>query len=87
MMSGTALGGGNLFDGEDSEGAFDPFTSYMTALGNNGEGALQFFSEGDNRQEYYIGHRKWGHDNFEGLLSALDAATTDPGNLSDSASR
>jgi|GEM_PF-3104543 hypothetical protein len=63
------------------EGAFDPMASYMSALGRNGEASLQFFTEGDSRQEYWIQERKWGHDDFEGLLSALDSATTDEDNL------
>jgi len=58
-------------------------SSYMSALGRNGEASLQFFTEGDNRQQYWIQQRVWGHDDFEGLLAALDSATTDQGNLSD----
>src|SRR5690606_5329444 len=66
-----------------------PMASYMTALGNNDEAALQFFTEGGedengvDRQEYWIQKRLWSHDDFTGLLAALDAATTGEDNLDD----
>lgn len=81
QMSMGALGAGALFDEDDQDSAFDPMASYMSALGNNGEASLQFFTEGDDRQRYWILERKWGHDDFESLLSALDSATTDPATL------
>ncbi len=95
-MSATHLGGSGLFGEDAHESAFDPFSSYMTALGRNEEAALQFFTAGGenphdteagDRQEYFIERRKWGHDDFNGLLSALDAATTGDSNLADPDSR
>ena len=96
QMSIGALGGGSFFDEAHYEAAFDPAASYMTALGKNGEASLQFFtgtggessadnlssSESQDRKEYWIERRKWGHDNFDGLLGALDSATTGSQNLS-----
>jgi hypothetical protein len=72
-----------LFGDDKTEAAFDPVASYMSALGNNGDAALQFFTEGDGRKEYWIQHRVWSHDDFDGLLSALDAATTSPDTVND----
>ena len=88
------VGIGAFFDEDASGAAFDPMTSYMSALGLNGEAALQFFAgtgglmplgptEAFGRQEYWIERRLWGHDDFNGLLAALDAATTSPGHTSD----
>jgi hypothetical protein len=73
----------NMFGEDDREAAFDPMASYMSSLGENGEASLQFFTEGDNRQEYWLKERFWGHDDFDSVLSALDSATTDEGNLED----
>ncbi|MEX0428610.1 DUF6571 family protein [Nocardioides sp. DS6] len=87
-----SLGVGAFFDPDHQDAAWDPMASYMDALGHNGKASLQFFdaggdnpygSTGDDRQKYWIGHRLWSHDDFDGLTSALDAATTNPSNLSD----
>ena len=73
-----------------NDAAFDPMSSYMSALGKNDTAALQFFqaggendhgAKGSDRQDYWIQHRYWSHDNFDGLMSALDAATTGQHNL------
>lgn len=81
-----ALGGGGLFPDGEQESAFDPMTAYMSALGKNDTASLQFFDGGgqnqllpadiQERQKYMIEDRYWGHDNFDNLMSALDAATT-----------
>ena len=57
--------------------AFDPLASYMSALGNNPTAAHSFFTGGgEERVRYWVEKRHWGHDNFDGLLAALDAAIT-----------
>jgi len=71
----------NLMDSD--EGAFDPMSAYMSALGHNGDASLQFFTEGNDRQEYWIHDRVWTHDDFEGLMGALDSATTDSSTIDD----
>ena len=92
-MSQMSYGGSWIFDDGDIEGAFDPVASYMSALGNNGEASLQFFTgggeenphdaSGSDRQEYWIEDRYWSHDKFDGVTAALDSATTDPVNLAE----
>jgi hypothetical protein len=72
-----------LFDTNDVPNSDrDVMTSYMSALGNNGEAALDFFTADDqgpgSRADYYLKHRGWAHDRFDSLLAAVDAATTDP---------
>ncbi|MBV7363237.1 RAQPRD family integrative conjugative element protein [Actinomycetaceae bacterium TAE3-ERU4] len=66
--------------------AFDPMASYMSALGHNAKAALEFFASDSmtdeqkvSRQRFWIEQRDWSHNKFTGLLSALDAATTTPG--------
>lgn len=90
QMTMGGIGGTMPFAEGEREAAFDPMTSYMSALGHNDEAALQFFTAGgendhdagaQGRQDYWIGHRHWSHDDFDGLMSALDAATTGEDNL------
>src|SRR5699024_8587468 len=89
-MTAPRFGGPLPFTDGNHESAFDPMSSYMSALGHNDEAALEFFTaggdnehgtRGDDRQDYWIEHRHWSHDNFTGLMSALDAATTGHDNL------
>jgi len=90
---GMTYGGPWMFDEDDRDAAFDPVASYMSALGNNDEASLEFFTggggetpydhDGEDRQDYWLGHRYWGHDNFDGVVSALDSATTGANNLDD----
>jgi hypothetical protein len=70
-----------------AESFVDPMASFLSALGNNPEAALEFFEpehedegtyNGVDRATYWIRDRAWGHDDFDGLLAALDAATTGP---------
>lgn len=79
----TNTGAWYFFGEAARESAYDPMASYMSALGSNGEAALDFFTDGDGREKYYLKERYWAHDEFESLLSALDSATTDSGNLED----
>ena len=71
MDWGTDVGGlGNL----------DPMTGLMSAMSHNPKVALDFFSDEDGdppRSQYYIKERNWNGDNYNGVLAALDAATTD----------
>ena len=85
QFGGQQYGASWLFDEADIEAAFDPMASYMSALGHNDEASLQFFTgagenpyghDGGDRQEYWIERRLWSHDDFNGLMSALDSATT-----------
>lgn len=96
QMTTAALGGAAPFGEDGYESAFDPMASYMSALGKNDEAALEFFTAGgDNehsttegeRQDYWIQRRNWGHDDFNGLMSALDAATTGENTVSDTDAR
>ncbi len=73
----------NMFAEDDRDAAWDPMASYMSSLGQNGEASLEFFTGGEGREEYWLKERFWGHDNFDSVLSALDSATTDEGNLDD----
>ncbi|WP_205649298.1 hypothetical protein, partial [Schaalia canis] len=78
-----AKGMANLFPTEKAQAAFDPVASYMSALGNNPTAAHAFFTTGgEERVQYWVEKRRWGHDNFDGLLSALDAAITQGNNPS-----
>lgn len=71
----------NLMGGD--EGAYDPMASFMSSLGKNEDASLDFFTKDESRQEYWIEERFWGHDDFDGLMSALDAATTGEQNIDD----
>lgn len=79
--------GGNSWcnDGSNLIHNKDLMASYFSSLGNNGEAALNFFDD-PQRQEYYIKDRDYLNDTegINSLLGALDAATTDPTNISDS---
>ncbi|WP_205649292.1 DUF6571 family protein, partial [Schaalia canis] len=73
----AAKGMASLFPTEKAQAAFDPVASYMSALGNNPTAAHAFFTTGgEERVQYWVEKRRWGHDNFDGLLAALDAAIT-----------
>ncbi|WP_315094823.1 DUF6571 family protein [uncultured Cellulomonas sp.] len=80
---------GAYFPEDAISATWDPSVSLMTALANNAEVSLDFFSEGggngepNDRQMYWIHDRKWSDDQFSALSGALDAATTDPSILSD----
>jgi hypothetical protein len=70
-----------LYGRGDVAEAYDPTAGLMSALGNNGEAALRFFTDGDGfgegtRAEYYLRYRMWSHDDFNSIVAALDAATT-----------
>ncbi len=61
-------------------GNADPMTGLMSAMSHNPGVALDFFSDDDGdppRGEYYIKDRNWDRDAYNGLMQALDAATTD----------
>jgi len=81
----------SLFPPESRAANYDPMVGLMSALGNNGEASLKFFSGGDgddedsldDRQKYYIHDRTWTHDQFVHLSEALLAGTTDPAIMSD----
>lgn len=80
-----SMGAGNnfldLFPYEASAAHFDPMVGLMSALGNNADVSLDFFTGGANdgadRQMYWIHDRKWMHDQFLHMSEALLAATTD----------
>lgn len=67
----------------------DPMTSLMTALENDPQTALEFFSdtsapEGvDSRALYYIRERTWDADGYQAISGVLDAATTHPDLIGD----
>lgn len=70
----------------DAGGAhYDPMVSLMSALGNDADVALDFFTGGGDadgdgvpdRQMYWIHDRLWAHDQFLHMSEALVAATTD----------
>lgn len=85
-----------LFD-TNNPSAYDPACAYMEALGRNEDAAFQFFTGTGSqhasgyldedqawaRQQYWIQDRSWGHDGFNGITAALDAATTGPSILAD----
>lgn len=86
LTNAPATGGALLFAPENMEAAFDPMASYMSALGKNSEASLKFFTPYDSdkaidRQEYWIQKRRWSHDEFDSLMTALDAAITHPDNV------
>ena len=73
-----------LFDEEVSPAqSADVMLSYLSALRNNPEAALDFFTDSDDRRAYWIQQRDWSHDVNVTLLAALDSATTSDVNLDD----
>ena len=64
--------------------ASDLGVSFMSALANNPQVALDFFTEGSqpksvtDRQMHWLHDREWDQDQFAHLSEALLAATTDP---------
>ena len=79
MPPGTAMTYDNL----------DPMAGLMSAMENDPEYALEFFSD-DSQEEgqpdrsyYYIHDRNWDQDGYQGITGVLDAATTDPDLIGD----
>lgn len=94
MWSGRMLGPnawGQYFPETSVSASWDPSVSLMTALANNADVSLDFFSSGDDtngpndREKYWIHDRTWDDDQFSALSGALAAATTDPSVLTDPA--
>jgi|UPI0003C7FC6D hypothetical protein len=79
MPHGTAMTYDNL----------DPMAGLMSAMENDPEYALEFFSDDSHeegqphRSYYYIHDRNWDQDGYQGITGALDAATTDPSVIGD----
>lgn len=57
---------------------WDPVTSLMSALANNPDQALTFFSgpERDARFVHYLRDRPWHGDDFDAVAAAVDSAAT-----------
>lgn len=74
MPYGTAMTYDNL----------DPMSGLMSAMENDPEYALEFFSDDSHpegihtRSYYYIHDRNWDQDAYASITGVLDAATTDP---------
>ncbi len=79
MPYGTAMTTDNL----------DPMSGLMSAMENDPELALEFFSDDSHpedihtRSYYYIHDRNWDQDAYESITGVLDVATTDPDLISD----
>ncbi|MDO4259255.1 MAG: hypothetical protein Q4C87_07025 [Actinomycetaceae bacterium] len=71
----------SLFPPEKIPAIHDPGAFYMSALATNPEAAHTFFAGDQNlpRVRYWLQDRQWGHDGFDGVLSAVSAATTQGG--------
>ncbi len=71
----------------------DPMTGLMSAMENDPELALDFFSDNDDpdkpgeginsRAYYYINERNWNQDGYQAITGVIDAAATDPENIAD----
>jgi len=71
----------------------DPMTGLMSAMENDPELALDFFSDNDDpdkpgeginsRAYYYIHERNWDQDGYQAITGVIDAAATDPANIAD----
>lgn len=67
----------------------DPMSSLMSAMKNDPELALDFFSDDSHPEDihsrayYYIHDRNWNQDAYASITGVLDAATTDPDLISD----
>ncbi|MDO4260271.1 MAG: hypothetical protein Q4C87_12210 [Actinomycetaceae bacterium] len=74
----------SLFPPEKYAAIHDPGAFYMSALATNPKAAHIFFTGGDWEEEhrirYWLQDRQWGHDGFDGVLSAVEAASIKGGN-------
>ena len=75
--------------GANAYGNLDPMISVMSALKNDPEAALDFFSDGSHTEEiparsyYYIHDRNWNGDGYNAISDVLDVATTNGELISD----
>lgn len=80
-------GWGSIYDN------LDPMTGLMSAMENDPQLALGFFSDNDDpdnpgeginsRAYYYLHERNWDQDQYDAVTGAIDAATTDPDLIGD----
>lgn len=67
-----------LYPADAAIATWDPVTSLMTALANDPDQALAFFSgpERDARFVHYLRDRPWHGDDFDAIAAAVDSAAT-----------
>lgn len=79
---GSNIDFSRFFPDDATVAGWDPMVGLMSALGNNADVSLDFFTGGPNdgadRQMYWLHDRQWMHDQFLHVSEALLEATTDP---------